>query len=137
MFVLTLLLATFLDIFHPAVPTDGLEKKFVVSTITESALTDCATNSQKGSVDVSDPFSIEWPESAAENTANWASPAFTTENDSGGIAPMLFMMPGDPPPPPLPPPVAAVPEPSTVAILGITAIVLLFLLFGRRHLKAH
>ena len=135
MFVLTLLLAAFLDIFHPAVPTGDLEKQFSVSTITESALAGCAMNSQEGSMDVNDPLSIDWielSESATENTANWVSPVFNTEPDTGGIAPTFFVMPVDPPSPPLPPPVAVAPEPSTYAILGITAAMLLFLLFGKR-----
>ena len=138
MFVLTLLLATVLDIFHPAVPAGGMEKQFVVSTITDSALTGCAMNSQMGSTDVNDPLSIDWmelPESVAENTANWASPVFNTEPDTGGIAPMFFAMPVEPPSPPLPPPVAVVPEPSTYAILGTTAAMLIFLLFSRRYAR--
>jgi hypothetical protein len=124
MFVLMLLLVTFLDFQRPVI-----EQQFVVSEIVESTITGCATNPQSGGFD-SDPLAIEWRDQPAESVTETPLPlSIGSNNDPGGFQSMVFTVPENDSPPPIP----ATPEPPTVAILGITAIVLIFLLFGQRY----
>jgi len=147
MLILMILLLT-LD-FQRFTPPDGtLEKSFVVSPLQNEALTGCATNPQSGG---SKPLTINWgelPKHATEITTSVELPSFEKNIATGGIfgrdthtggrferdtcnhQPMITVSPGDDP---TPSPVAMTPEPSTFAILGITAAILLYFLFGRRR----
>lgn len=137
MFVLLLWLA-FLDFQHFTATTGGIEKQFVVAEFTESALTGCATNPQSGSFG-NDPITVngnELPKFATDNPATWALPISGIGNESGITTTMVvppdgqsFPMIPDPSLPSAP----VVPEPPTVAILGITAAMLIALLFGRHY----
>ena len=149
MLVLTILLLT-LDFQRFELPDDAMEKSFVVSPLENEALTGCATNPQNGGFN--NPLIIERsepPEFATEMIATVELPSFEKDTGKGGLfrgdthtggrferdicdhQPMITVPSGNDIDPTSP--VAATPEPSTVAILGITAAVLLFLLFGRRY----
>ena len=141
---MTILLILLLTLDFKRLEPPDEAKSFAVSTLGNEASTGCATNPQSGS---SHPLIIERsdpPELVTENTANWVSPIVGKEGDSlipsgNHVAPMVFESPGgkyyptnpDPPSPPTP----VTPEPSTVAILGITAAVLIALLFGRHYAR--
>ena len=147
MLVLTILLLT-LDFKRLELPDDAMTKSFTVSPLENESLTGCATNPQSGG---SNPLTIdrsEPPEFATEITTSAELPSFEKNIATGGIfgrdthiggrferdicdhQPMVIVPPGDEP---TPSPVAVTPEPSTVAILGITAAVLLYVLFGKRY----
>jgi len=139
MLVLLLLLA-FLDFQHFTMTADDFGKQFVVTEIDESASTGCATNPQGGGFN-GGPLIVDWdelPKPATEVTTTPALPTFGGDTNTGVLqpvvtVPIVTIPPGDAPTPQTPPPVAATPEPSTVAILSITAAVLFFLLFGQRY----
>jgi len=148
--MLTLMLLFLTLDFQRFTPSDGtLEKSFVVSPLQNEALTGCATNPQSGGSKPLTIDRIEPPEFATEITTSVELPSFekniTTggifgrdthiggrfERDTGNCQPMITISPGDGTDPTSP--VAITPEPSTFAILGITAAVLLYFLFGRRR----
>ena len=141
MFVL-LFLMVFLDVQRPVIAVDGMEKQFVVSELVEQSLTGCAENLQGGGGFNGDPLTVDWLKSPEPTEGNINSAWFPTgvsATENASALPMsMRVVPVDPPNPdpntgdPGVPPVAATPEPSTVAILGITAVTLLFLLFGQR-----
>jgi len=148
MLVLTILLLT-LDFQRFELPDDAMEKSFVVSPLENESLTGCATNPQSGGfnnpliIDRSEPSKF-----ATEMTTAVELPSFEGDTGKGGLfrgdthtggrferdicdhQPLVIVLPGDEP---TPSPVAVTPEPSTVAILGITAAVLLYVLFGKRY----
>ena len=138
-------LFSLLDIQRPVIAADGMEKKFVVSELVEASLTGCAENPQSGNGFNGDPLTVNWlksPEPTDSNVNSTWFPEGVSATESEGVQSVMSMrvMPVDPPNPnpdpkpgdPAGPPIAATPEPSSFAILGITAAVLLFLLFGRR-----
>ena len=141
MLVLTILLLT-LDFQRLELPDDAMANSFALSPLENESLTGCVTNPQSGGnrspliIDRSEP-----PELATENHVPW-TPVFCKEGDGGNLQSMVVVLPGGNPQPTInvpasdPPqelPVSTTPEPSTVAILGITAAVLIAMLFGRRY----
>jgi len=137
MIVLLILLLT-LDFQRLELPDDAMEKSFVVSPLQNESLTGCATNPQSGG---NNPLTIDRiapPEFATEIISASELPVSESGThtgghfgrDSGNFQPMATVPPVDAPTPP--PPIIVTPEPATVAILGITAALLLFLLFGRQ-----
>jgi hypothetical protein len=142
MIVLLILLLT-LDFKRPEPPDAAMATSFVVSPLSNEASTGCATNPQGGSghpliIERSDP-----PVLVTESTTHWVSPVSGNTINGDNLQPMavvtsgcnsqsMVAVPPDGSPPSIP--VSTTPEPSTVAILGITAAVLIFLLFGRRRL---
>ena len=143
MFVLMMLLLT-LEFQHFTPPDEAIIKSFVVSPLQNEALTGCATDTVNGkpiNTDLLAADGIRSSEYDMQHTATWTSAIVGPENESGIVPVMLVLSSGDstptnPPlsnPNPVTPPVPIAPEPSTVAILGITAALLLFLLFGRRR----
>jgi len=125
-----LMLLTFLDFQRPVT-----DQKFVVLEIVESALTGCATNPQGGGFG-NDPLTIEWGDQSAESVTEMPlSLSFGNDNEPGGLQPMVVTLPGNNSPPP--PPIPVTPEPPTYAILGITAAVLIYLLFGYDRKPSH
>jgi len=148
MLTLMLLFLT-LDFQRLTLPDDAMANSFVVSPLQNEAITGCATNPQSGG---SKPLTINWgelPKHATEITTSVDLPSFEKNIATGGIfgrdthfggrfdsdtcnhQPMITVSPGDGTDPTSP--IAITPEPSTFAILGITAAVLLYFLFGRRR----
>lgn len=132
------LLLLFLDIQHPPKPESPLAGFVVNDAVDNSALTGCTMNPSSGGKFNADMISVDWvnnndPHEGETSVSHLPEPGF---GDEALITPMV--MPYDPPglpdPNPEPPPVAVVPEPPTAAILTVSAVVLLFLLFGRRRL---
>ncbi len=143
MTTLFLLCIFLLDVQHPPVPKDGIEREFVATQLVEQSLVGCATNPQGGNAFNGDPLSVDWlkpPEPTEQGGVSTWFPEGVSATENAVAQPMSMRVPVDPPnqnPDPNPgdptgPPIAATPEPSSFAILGITASVLLFLLFGQR-----
>lgn len=137
-------LFSLLDIQRPVIAADGMEKKFVVSELVEASLTGCAENPQGGNGFNGEPLTVNWLKAPEPTDSNVNSTWFSSGVSGTDNEPMKTMsmrvMPVDPPNPnpdpnPPTPPVAATPEPSTLAILSMSAAVLLYLLFGR--MKKH
>ena len=143
MIVLLILLLT-LDFQRFELPDEAMATSFVVLPLENESRTDCAVNPQNG-VFNSSPLLIDRskpPEFATENTVTWALP--TSNNEVGGnnhpamvvvslggnFQPTIDVPANDTQPPT---PVSVTPEPSTIMILGITAAVLSFFMFGRRR----
>jgi len=142
MLVLTMLFLT-LDFQRLTIPDEAMTKSFVVSPLQNEALTGCTTNPHSGrsiNTDLLAADGIKAPEYDTQHATTWPSSLSGTENGYG-ITPSMLVSPGrnitPVNPDPRTPPVPIVPEPSTVAILGITAAVLIFLLFGERRFVRH
>ncbi len=141
MTTLFLLCIFLLDVQRPPIPADGMEREFVATQLVEQALTGCAENPQGGGGFNGDPLTVNWlksPEPTDSNVNSTWFPEGVSATENTTVQPMSMRVPVDPPNPdpnpgdPANPPVAATPEPSSFAILGITAATLLFLLFGQR-----
>ncbi len=141
MTTLILLCLSLLDVQHPPVPKDGIEREFIATQLVEQSLVGCATNPQAGNAFNGDPLTVDWikgPEPTEQGGVSTWFPEGVSATENATIQPMSMRVPVDLPNPdpnpgdPSGPPVAVTPEPSSFAILGITAATLLFLLFGQR-----
>lgn len=138
MMITIILLLLLLDIQRPPIP-ETVDNRFVVTELVEESLTGCAPSYQSGGAQ-NQMITVDWvgnddPHERTTATARLTGPGF---GDETLVTPMV--MPYDPPglpdpDPTTPPPVAVVPEPPTAAILGISTVALLYLLFGRKRQK--
>ncbi len=130
MTTLILLCLSLLDVRHPPVPNDGIERKFVATQLVEQSLVDCTENTQGGGFN-GDPHTVDWttaPEPTEQGGVSTWFPEDVSATENVVVQPMSMRVMSDDPPKP---PVVVTPEPP-VAILFMTGLALLFLLFGRR-----
>jgi hypothetical protein len=135
---LILLCLAMLDFQRIPIP-DSMEKQFVVTELSEHSTTGCATLPHSGRPSNHRIFIDVVNNGDPHEGATTISGISATNYHAGAMetpvvpAMKVYDPPGKPEPNPDPPPVATVPEPPTVAILTITGIVLLYLLFGRQR----
>jgi hypothetical protein len=133
MTLILLFLFLLLDLQHPALP-DIPYQEFTVTDLTELAWSGCSMNPMDGYENIPADLTVDWADTFKEQTN--PSPT-TTLQDLGlqnTIAPMRMIpnnigIPVMPPDPELPQPIAT-PEPPPIAILTITGLALLYLIFG-------
>ena len=130
------MLLLLLDYQPLTLPDDVMATIFIDSQWQNESTPNCTMNPMSGTRMSSDLLSTDWGSLPEPNWQNFSSPISVTGNENM-MTPMVFVPPGGNPLPLIPDPptpfVPATPEPSTVAILGITAAVLMALLFGRRY----
>lgn len=142
--ILFVLCLSLLDFQRPAIP-DSIEKQFVVTELQEQTTTGCASSPQAGRPTNHQIFIDQHaagPQSELPLDCNNPLPLVAGVDEQNNVFPVIpAMLPHDPPglpdSNPDPPPVAAVPEPPTLAILTISGVVLLYLLFGRKREKLY
>ena len=123
--------------FQATRTADVLNNDFRVTEIEEQVLTGCAMTPNNGTLN--DVILIQPPYHLPDDEPfRWEAPQQSGLSNNvaeryDGSAKTVLRMPF-PPEPPQPPqqPLVATPEPPTIAILTLTGLALLFLLFGRR-----
>lgn len=135
---LFLLFLTILDFQHPPIP-DSIEKQFVVTELVDQTTTGCATNPSSGGGLSNHFIEVDYvnhndPHDSAMTVSALPADYLHNATDTPVVPVMRPHDPSGKPEKPLSEksPVAVVPEPPTAAILTVSAIVLLFFLFGRR-----
>ncbi|GHT16674.1 hypothetical protein FACS1894189_0940 [Planctomycetales bacterium] len=134
--MIAILLLLLLD-FQATRTADIPYSDFHITEIGEPATTGCATNPSNGTLN--DVILIQVPYQLPDDVPfQWDTPRQdgfsnnTAERDEGSARTVRRMpFPSVAPPEPPQPPVAA-PEPPTIAILTLTGLALLFLLFRQR-----
>lgn len=139
---LLLMFLTLLDIQRPPKPDDPI-MEFSVTELSEESMTGCATLPHGGRVS-DQSLTVDWvmPNDSIETST---TQPFALEIGQAALSESQItsrVMPYDPPglpdpPEPETPPVAVVPEPPTAAILTISGLALIYLLFGKKRQKSH
>lgn len=130
-----------LDIQKPPKPESPFGNFVVNSGLDNSALTGCTMSPSAGGSHNVDMIHVDWvnhdepydEKSAVSRLASsFADTPIPTSTVITSVRPAVEPVLPDPCPDPAPPTAAVVPEPPTAAILTVSGIVLLYLLFGRR-----
>jgi hypothetical protein len=124
-----LLLLLFLDLQHPPLPDLPLHG-FTVTNVKEQTLHGCIFTPSDGGNNNID-LTVEWADSFKDQTVQPLT--FTIPPDIQIVPCQITMCDHCIPTPPEKPKPTATPEPPTIAILSITGLVLLYLIFG--HLR--
>jgi hypothetical protein len=125
------LLFLFLDLQHPPVP-DSPNQDFNVTDVTEPSLAGCAMNPSDGNGQCPADLTVDWADPFKDQTPT-PSPLALQESPSLTTVTSMRMNPDYPPIPPSnpePPQPVTTPEPPTIAILTLTGLALLYLMFG-------
>ncbi|GHT29735.1 hypothetical protein FACS18942_10850 [Planctomycetales bacterium] len=129
--MIAILLLLLLD-FQAMRTADIPYSDFRITEIEEPALTGCAMNPSGGirsDVLLSEPF-VSLPD---DKPLRWEPPQASVSVQNTTEIMRVQRMPFPPVAPPEPPqPPVTTPEPPTIAILTLTGLALLFILFGRR-----
>jgi hypothetical protein len=127
------LLLLLLDLQHSALP-DIPYQEFTVTDLTELSWSGCSMNPMDGYENIPTDLTIDWADTFKEQT----NPSSLTSLQDLGLQNAMTstrMIPNNidipvAPPDPEPPKPISTPEPPSVAILTITGLALLYLIFG-------
>ncbi len=95
MTTLILLCLSLLDVRHPPVPNDGIERKFVATQLVEQSLVDCTENTQGGGFN-GDPHTVDWttaPEPTEQGGVSTWFPEDVSATENATIQPMSIQPP--------------------------------------------
>lgn len=137
--ILTLIFLGLTGLQRTAIP-DDIVREFVVTTIVDETTADCSTPPGGGARFVGDPFEIDWvipadlesgelPLPAPTLTINSPYSGYPGRHLNGSVNSIATRSPD----PQMPDPPIMTPEPPPVAILTLTGVMLIYLLFGRKR----